>query len=124
MVSTDEEIDIWIGETFKQDEKCKYYSKFTRTRGELDLFSVSTGDYVYIRDLIGLVTSLWENINNGTMEVEVRNCYRPYQTFEGVKPYHGNAQLLLSVIISTHPTYAIQGRVRFSEITLYKNNIE
>ena len=108
------EDDTWTTDALFIDsnENTKYYKTFTRVKGNLELFSVHTGDFVYINDTVGLVCSLWENDVHQKIS-EIRCFYRPHQTVEGIKPYHGNAEILISTEVKEYPTSTIQGLVCF-----------
>ena len=114
-----EEEDVWLGDCMFEDRNNqeKYFRSFTRSKGSLELFSVEVGSFVYINNFIGLVCCFWEK--DSQKQVEVRNIYRPHQTIEGIQPYHGNAEVLLSLIVTEHSTSLIQGLVRPSSPFLF-----
>lgn len=116
MEEDDEENDLWLGDCVFNDKnnKTKYYRSLTRSKGSLELFNVEVGSFVYINNFIGLVCCFWEK--DGEKQVEVRNIYRPHQTIEGIQPYHGNAEVLLSLIVTEHRTSLILGLVTSSPL--------
>ena len=100
---------VWNSSFTKENGK-HIYSSFSRVVDDIELFTVQTGDFVYVFKFVVQVKKLWETVA-GEQRAMVQLFFYPRQTRQRERPYHGKAEILPSDITVKVPIDVIQGKV-------------
>lgn len=101
---------VWSSKGIPENDKT-LYTAFIRKLEDIDLFTVSVGDTVFISpSAIGKIIKMWEDEEEQQV-AQVTMYFRPRQTAQGEKPFHGKAELIPSNIKVVIPLQGIQGMV-------------
>ena len=99
----------WTSSAIEKENDKIFYSSFSNFVDGIELLSVSINDYVHVHSCIAKVTALWES--DSLKKATILLLFRPRQTKQQEKPYHGKAELIPSNLILDVPLHDITGIV-------------
>lgn len=110
---------FWTSDEYKTEGNKKFYHSFSRTTEDEFLFGVSLNDYVIINHkYIGQVNQLFSLTKKNHQQQQyyvnqanIKLFFRPKQTSQGKKPFHGKTEIFPSDITINIPISKITGTV-------------
>ena len=95
-----------------------FHNSFTRIEKGVHTMNVFKGMHVRVNEMVGEVTSIWEN--KEIILCELKLLCKPEHTKEGIKPYHGSSELLRSPLVVEVPSSSILSVVSISSSFLIR----